>query len=1335
MSVVFLSHSSADGGVSKQLVQWLNERQHSSIFLDFDPAAGIPSGRDWELELYRQLKSCRALVILCSQQSMDSKWCFAELAIARSLGKPVFPLIIEPCDLPSHLHEVQVINFHQEGAEKAFARLAVGLQAAGIEDSADFVWDRSRSPYPGLLAYREEDAGVFFGREEEISEGKELLNRVGRFGESGLVLVLGASGSGKSSLVRAGLLPRLRLDDKRWLVVDVFRPRNDPMRELAGALAAAFERQGRTVAWEEILGRLHKELEENPASARVLDEILDDLRLSSGRHEAKPLLVIDQFEELLVREPDHPARKFLQLLRTAVDRPDPPYVVLGTLRSDSLGALQTDPALEALAFGSLSVGPLPADRRARIIEGPAELAAITIEPGLTQTLLADMDTEDALPLLAFTLAQLFENCSKEGVMSVKAYREQLGGLRGSVARAAERVMTTRRYSETDLDKLRLAFLAMARLDADGRYVRRSASWHEIGDLVGGTATARSLLQPFLEARLLVSRGSDETSAVEVAHEAMFRAWQTMAEWLDHHRDDLRLGGELTRAADRWQLGDHSADFLWRGARLERALEVRGRGSLPLGHQEHAFLKTSHGAEKRKGRVKTLSVLTLVVVALAIAVVMSWQARREARARDLADLQVSRYLARQSRDHLATQHDLALLLGIRAYGTAQTFEATSHLLTALQEAPRLISFVPGSTRRVSSLSFAAEGSWLAHGGYGQTLRIWDNISNRSMCEVELEGIKNWITDLESPAAGGLILSASDDGVIRGWKAQSCEMLFELEGHVGRVASLAASETGQLISGGDKDQTVWLWSLDDHHGSELGRHDRPVQAVAITPDGRIAASADLDGTLLVWDLEQQQLLDEIPRAHGAAISCVLFDHSGTLLISGGGGNPAIRYWPLEPGQDVPGKAPGHSSPVMSLALHATDQIIASGSQQGKIRVWQLDRPQRRLELAELGGPVHALGFDPADATRLVSATGAQGSVRIWSVALGGEADQHWLQRPSSLAFGPDGHRLAVVDDGTVRFLDTLTGLAQGVPFPSFEGEDVTDVCLSPTGQYLATASDDGTVHLWDPISRQAWPLPNGHDGGAASISFSSDGALLASGGEDNGVRIWKVDEHKHLHSMSHDDWVNIVAFAPDGPLLATAGDDGTVRLWDALSGELKTAPLMPDNEGFPVSVTHIAFGQRGRVIAAAYDDGKVRFWNRDGALLADDTIACDGAVAAVAFSPDGQLLAVGSSFGQLQIWRLDTATQSTEDFQVLPFATIDDDDGITSLSFHPQKSVLAVLRSASVEFVDLTGITSWTAQACNRANRGFSKAEWNRLIGPDIPFEDICLRDAKGNATID
>src|SRR3954453_10466394 len=443
MASVFISYSSRDRPVTKWLVKRLQAAGFATLFIDFDPDHGIPAGRSWEHELYIQLRRSDAVIFLASQASVDSHWCFAELSLARSLGRPVFPVRLQPgvalplladvqwTDLTEPLRpDVQWTDLTDD--EPGLARLLTGLHSAGLDPADSFAWDPNRSPYPGLAPFAREDAAVFFGRHQETHRLVELLTPTLQHGPGRFVAVVGPSGSGKSSLLHAGLLPRLARMPERWLVVEPLRPGRRPIAALAGGLARTFTARGHPRPADEIAAALNR----GPAGLVELAAELANLA-ANGAGRPGVLVVLDQAEELLTRTGAHEQQAFLQLLDGALHEDSPVWAV-ATVRSEFLSTSPDRAGLAEAVDDPLVIEPLSRGRLAEVIARPAQRAGLEFAPGLVERMVEDTAGGDALPLLGYTLHELYQRTGPDANVSENDY-EAVGGVVGALRHRADRL--------------------------------------------------------------------------------------------------------------------------------------------------------------------------------------------------------------------------------------------------------------------------------------------------------------------------------------------------------------------------------------------------------------------------------------------------------------------------------------------------------------------------------------------------------------------------------------------------------------------------------------------------------------------------------------------------------------------------------------------------------------------------------------------------------------------------------------------------------------------------------------------------------------------------------
>jgi hypothetical protein len=600
MTAIFISHRSSDDAEADALRGWLGAQGHEQLFLDFDPADGIPAGVDWEQRLYQELRRCQALLIVLTPAWLESKWCGNELAIAREKGKAVFVVRVKPCAGGPVIPAIQEVDLTVD-REAGLTKLARGLKEHGLDPASAFDWKPGRPIYPGLAAFDVDDAAIFFGRSEESWQVVEALRRLRlqATGSPKLLLITGASGSGKSSLMRAGVLARLRKESASWIVAKPFRRSGGASGALAEVLAWAFPAGRRPPS----LAAMTEKLSGQDGAAQLLG-IARELRLALDRPDGTLVLALDQAEELLTAEAGDDAAELLDLIRSALAVVGNEILVIATIRSDRLGAWQQHPSIKATAehgelpFEMLPLGSMPMAQIGDIVRGPASYEGLRIDDDLVDAIRADTATPDALPLLAYTLQYMHDHFAGDGRLTLAEYRS-FGGLEGSVRSQADAAIPVDRLSEEDRRALREAFVpGLVRATSEGGFSRSRAR----------LATLSPRAEPYLrrlidDARLLTTdRDPEGGVTVEVAHESLLRVWPTLERWIADDAQSLRRLEALQRAARDWAQALRSDDFLLhRDHRLSDAelLIAEPRFAAQLGDTDRDYLAACGNAQNRR----------------------------------------------------------------------------------------------------------------------------------------------------------------------------------------------------------------------------------------------------------------------------------------------------------------------------------------------------------------------------------------------------------------------------------------------------------------------------------------------------------------------------------------------------------------------------------------------------------------------------------------------------------------------------------------------------------------------------------------------------------------
>lgn len=638
MSRIFLSHSSRNSSEALAIRDWLASEGWDDVFLDLDPERGITAGERWERALTREANRCEAVLFLVSKQWLASEWCLREFHLASKMSKQVFPLLIDDIPikkLPADLtRNVQIVNLaagddhkpfrakHPETGQEAHVtfsqnglkRLKAGLQKAGL-DPRFFTWppadDPYRQPWRGLKPMEAADAGIFYGREGPVIEALDRMRGLSDGAPPRLFVILSASGSGKSSFLRAGLWPRLARDDRRYGTLPVIRPSQGVLTGEAGLIRVL----------EEALREANTKINRAAIREAVLSgaDVVADLFLkilSAGAHGDDPqgrclLIAIDQAEELFQPAGRTEAAQFIALLANLARRESPRIMLVFTVRSDAYEPLQTEKAFEGLQQTLYNLPPMPAGAWGGVIEGPAQRLSkagrkLVIEPQLTARLLADLEAgggKDSLPLLSFTLERLYGDFGADGDLKLSEY-EEFGGIAGAIDAAVigalDRAAADPRLppdAEARRMLLRRALIPwLAGIDPQtGQPYRMAARFSDIPE------ESRVLVEHLVEARLLSADMDAATGErmVEPAHEALLRQWGLLKGWLAEDFASLTTLEAVRRATRDWLANGRKPEYLnHRAGRLEDAEALHQRPDLAarLGADDRAYLAACRGAE-------------------------------------------------------------------------------------------------------------------------------------------------------------------------------------------------------------------------------------------------------------------------------------------------------------------------------------------------------------------------------------------------------------------------------------------------------------------------------------------------------------------------------------------------------------------------------------------------------------------------------------------------------------------------------------------------------------------------------------------------------------------
>ncbi len=1038
-------------------------------------------------------------------------------------------------------------------------------------------------PYLGLEAFQAEKQHLFFGRQRLLGR---LLKHLAT---QRCLVVVGASGSGKSSVVLGGVLPKLAAGalpgSEDWVYYAPLVPGSDPLAALARRLKLD---QVEIADW---VPQQVKAFQADPFHLLKLLEPAED-----EETEPQPVvLFIDQFEEVFTLCRDEATRAALvQNLINFVQAEGKQNRLILTMRTDFESQFVRIPALLALFERSyVRTMALEATELREAITQPAALVGLKFEAGLVDKLLGDVLGEPAaLPLLQFTLLKLWDHRERNRV-TWEAYR-RLGGGRLALARSADEL-----YDDLIPEEqvtMRRILLRMVRpgegLEVTSRRIPRSALYR------AGEAADRveRVLAKLIQARLvrLTAGQMPDDAQVEVAHEALIRNWPQLGNWLEDERVSLRQRLRLTAAAEQWQRKKRDSSTLLRGVLLAEA-----RSHEDLSELESDFIRASTRAERRSRNVLIL-MGTTVVLSLSATSVFALRQARQAK-RQTATVEILEAAARSKNWVTTTNATLGLALAISATDRSQQIAAeatfptvTGSLLNGLQTAQEQ-NLLQGHTDSVWSVAVSPDGQRIVSGSDDNTVRIWDAATGKPIGQ-PLQGHKASVFSVAVSPDAQRIVSGSADNTVRIWYAATCEPFGKpLQGHTDSVGSVAVSPDAQRIVSGSADNTVRIWdaATGEPIGQPLQGHTNQVYSVTVSPDGQRIVSGSADKTVRIWNAATGEPIGQPLQGHTDRVLSVAVSPDGQRIVSGSDDN-TVRIWDAATGEPIGQPLQGHTDSASSVAVSPDGQRIVSGSWDKTVRIW--DEPIGQPLQGHTDG-VFSVAVSP-DGQRIISGS-LDKTLRIWNAATGepiGQPLQGHTNQVYSVAVSPDGQRIVSGSwDKTVRIWNAATGEPIGQPLQGHT-DSVLSVAVSPDGQRIVSGSADKTVRIWNAATGEPIGQPlQGHTDSVWSVTVSPDSQRIVSGSWDGTVRIWDAATGEPIGQplQGHTNIVYSVAVSPDGQRIVSGSQDKTVRIWDAATGEPIGQPL----QGHSDWVFSVAVSPDNQRIVSGSQDKTVRIWEGD------------------------------------------------------------------------------------------------------------------------------------------